>query len=68
MRKEKGNSMDIPFNPPKPEMESGKDQAAAISTQSAEAKAWQAENRDAIQAINDWVELNGIPLSEYRQF
>ena len=29
---------------------------------------WQEENRDAIEAWNDWVEEHGLPLAEYRQF
>lgn len=29
---------------------------------------WQDENREAIQAWNAWVEENGLPLEEYRQF
>jgi antitoxin CcdA len=31
-------------------------------------EAWKRENHEAIQAINAWVEENGIPLAEYRQF
>ena len=31
-------------------------------------EAWVRENRDAIQSFNDYVEKNGIPLSQYRQF
>lgn len=34
----------------------------------AKTEAWKRENHEAIQAINTWVEENGIPLSEYRQF
>jgi antitoxin CcdA len=29
---------------------------------------WRAENAEAIQSFNDYVEKNGIPLSQYRQF
>jgi antitoxin CcdA len=29
---------------------------------------WRAENREAIEAWNEWVEANGLPLGEYRQF
>ena len=34
----------------------------------AEARAWLADNRGAIDAWNDYVEHNGVPLSEFRQF
>ena len=29
---------------------------------------WKAENAEAVQSFNDYVEKNGIPLSQYRQF
>lgn len=29
---------------------------------------WLAENRSKIEAWNDWVDQNGMPLAEYRQF
>lgn len=29
---------------------------------------WKAENAEAIQSFNDYVEKNGVPLSQYRQF
>jgi antitoxin CcdA len=29
---------------------------------------WKAENAEAIRSFNDYVEKNGIPLSQYRQF
>lgn len=29
---------------------------------------WKAENAEAVQSFNDFVEKNGIPLSQYRQF
>jgi antitoxin CcdA len=29
---------------------------------------WLAENRDAIEATNQWVEENGLPLAKYRVF
>ena len=29
---------------------------------------WLEENRPAMDAWNDYVEKNGIPLAEYRQF
>lgn len=34
----------------------------------AKAEAWLAENRDAIEANNRWVEENGLPLAKYRMF
>jgi antitoxin CcdA len=30
--------------------------------------AWIAENREAIEACNAWVEKHGLPLAKYRQF
>lgn len=29
---------------------------------------WLAENRPKIEAWNKWVDTNGLPLAEYRQF
>jgi antitoxin CcdA len=29
---------------------------------------WLKENRAALQSSNDWVERNGLPLAQYRQF
>jgi antitoxin CcdA len=29
---------------------------------------WRRDNHDAIEAWNEYVEKNGLPLSEYRQF
>jgi antitoxin CcdA len=29
---------------------------------------WKDQNRDAIEDYNRWVEENGLPLAEYRQF
>lgn len=29
---------------------------------------WQEQNREAIEAMNAWVEKNGLPLEEYRLF
>jgi len=34
----------------------------------AKALQWQSENRAAMDAWNDYVEKNGLPLAEYRQF
>lgn len=32
------------------------------------ARQWQAENRAAMDAWNDYVEQSGLPLAEFRQF
>lgn len=29
---------------------------------------WLEQNRDALQSSNEWVEKNGLPLAQYRQF
>jgi hypothetical protein len=29
---------------------------------------WQEENAEAIRSWNEWVEKNGLPLANYRQF
>ncbi len=29
---------------------------------------WKEENAEAIQSMNEWVEKNGIPLAQFRQF
>ena len=29
---------------------------------------WKIENREAIESMNEYVEKNGLPLEEYRQF
>jgi antitoxin CcdA len=34
----------------------------------AEAAQWLEENRAAIEAANDWVEANGLPLAKHRLF
>lgn len=34
----------------------------------AKGEAWLAENREAIEANNRWVEENGLPLAKYRMF
>ncbi len=31
-------------------------------------KRWLAENREALESSNAWVEMNGLPLAKYRQF
>jgi antitoxin CcdA len=38
----------------------------AVST--AKAEQWKRENAAAIQAYNEWVENNELPLREYRDF
>lgn len=32
------------------------------------AERWREENREAIESYNRYIELNGVPLAEYRQF
>lgn len=32
------------------------------------ARRWKIENREAIEAWNEYVERNGLPLAKYRQF
>jgi len=34
----------------------------------AKAQLWKAENADAIQSSNSYVEKHGLPLDRYRQF
>lgn len=34
----------------------------------AKGEAWLAENREAIEANNRWVEENGLPLANFRMF
>lgn len=34
----------------------------------AQAKVWQAENADALQSSNSFVDNNGMPLGDHRQF
>lgn len=29
---------------------------------------WRAENRHAMEAWNDWIDKNGLPLEKYRMF
>jgi len=31
-------------------------------------RVWKEENRDKLEAINKWVEENGLPLAQFRQF
>jgi antitoxin CcdA len=44
------------------------EQGLAAQIAEARAKAWKAENREAIQAANKYVEKHGLPLGRYRQF
>ena len=32
------------------------------------ARRWQEDNRERIEAWNAWIDENGLPLAEYRQF
>ena len=40
--------------------------ARAVSEE--KARLWKIENREKIEAWNEWVEKNGLPLAEFRQF
>ncbi len=42
--------------------------AAEDGLRAAISRAWQAENAEAIAAWNVWVEENGLPLADLRQF
>ena len=44
--------------------EAGLDRAIAEKR----AEIWLAENSEALQSSNDYVERNGLPLAKYRQF
>jgi antitoxin CcdA len=44
------------------------EQGLAVAVSDAKAKKWQDENRAAFAAWNDYVEQNGVPLAEFRQF
>lgn len=46
---------------------SQRDEAAQADAQ-LRGEAWQRENKAAIEAFNRFVEREGIPLSQYRQF
>jgi antitoxin CcdA len=32
----------------------------------AQQEAWQRENAEALQRLNDWVDQNGLPLADYQ--
>ncbi|MEM7644370.1 MAG: type II toxin-antitoxin system CcdA family antitoxin [Pseudomonadota bacterium] len=38
------------------------------AVRAAERARWMAENRAAMESNKDWIDKNGIPLSEYRMF
>ncbi len=40
----------------------------AVEVKKAREAAWKEENRAAIEASNDYVRKNGLPLAKYRQF
>jgi len=44
------------------------ERGVAQAVRAAKRAKWLEENREAIEAWNEWVEKNGIPLLEYRQF
>ena len=41
---------------------------SAGETACEKAKAWIAENREALEGSNEWVEKHGLPLAKYRMF
>ena len=42
--------------------------AVTDAVRAARAAAWKQENRAALEAYNEWVAKNGLPLERYRQF
>ena len=44
------------------------EQGLAAKLASTRKEIWQEENSIAIEEWNDWVDRNGLPLSQYRQF
>ena len=44
------------------------EQGVSEAVRKARGAAWLAENREAIDANNRWVEENGLPLAKYRMF
>ena len=44
------------------------ERGVAASVAEARAQRWLRDNRDAIDAWNEYVEQHGLPLSEFRQF
>ena len=39
-----------------------------LNTAEAKAAAWQREHADALASSNAWVDAQGLPLDQYRQF
>jgi antitoxin CcdA len=44
------------------------EQGIAQAVRSARERQWLAENREALESYNAYVEANGLPLAKYRQF
>jgi antitoxin CcdA len=44
------------------------EQGLVLELKKAREAKWLAENREAIESSNAWVEKNGLPLARYRQF
>lgn len=44
------------------------DRALAAEVKGERVRQWKAENRDAIQAWNAWMDKNGLPLERHRMF
>lgn len=44
------------------------DNGSSLSANGAAAQRWLRDNRDALDAWNDYVEQHGLPLGEFRQF
>ncbi len=40
----------------------------AQAVKRARERRWLEANRDALAAYNEWIDANGVPLSEFRQF
>jgi antitoxin CcdA len=44
------------------------EEGIAVAIKAERERRWKVENRQAIQDYNAWIEENGIPLAEFRQF
>jgi antitoxin CcdA len=44
------------------------EQGLVLELKKAREAKWLAENREAIESWNEWVDVNGLPLARYRQF
>ena len=44
------------------------DRAMAAEVKGARERQWRAENREAIQAWNAWLDKNGLPFERHRMF